>query len=127
MSPATTVPNTSECRNTPTDRRYRLIVAQSLLTKDIKDFVSNAPESVPVTELLRVAVGRGGTLRSGSSELQEEAEFGDFELRTYGGLIRHWLCSSMAMHFLAEQTQRLRGKHPQTTLEQVANTMVEKV
>jgi len=41
---------------------------------------------------------------------KQETGFGDFEVRTYTRLIRHWWCSRMAMHFLAEQTQRLRGK-----------------
>ncbi len=35
---------------------------------------------------------------------------GAFEVRTYCSLIRHWLCSRIAMLFLAEQTQRLQGK-----------------
>ena len=35
---------------------------------------------------------------------------GAFEVRTYCSLIRHWLCSRIAMLFLAEQTQRLRGE-----------------
>ena len=41
---------------------------------------------------------------------KQETGFGSFEVRTYTGLIRHWLCSRMAMFFLAEQTQRLRGE-----------------
>lgn len=41
---------------------------------------------------------------------KQETGFGAFEVRTYTGLIRHWLCSRMAMFFLAEQTERLRGE-----------------
>ena len=41
---------------------------------------------------------------------KQEAGFGAFEVRTYKSLIRHWLCSRIAMYFLAEQTQRLRGE-----------------
>ena len=41
---------------------------------------------------------------------KQEAGFGAFEVRTYTSLIRHWLCSRMAMYFLAAQTERLRGK-----------------
>ena len=41
---------------------------------------------------------------------KQEAGFGAFEVRTYTSLIRHWLCSRMAMYFLAAQTQRLRGE-----------------
>jgi SRSO17 transposase len=95
--------------NVPTQRRYWLIVAQSLDTREIKYFVSNAPASVPVVELLRVAFGRWH-IEKWFERAKQEAGFGDFELRTYDGLIRHWLCSSMAMYFLADQTQRLRGE-----------------
>ncbi len=41
---------------------------------------------------------------------KQEAGFSAFEVRTYTSLIRHWLCSRMAMYFLAAQTQRLRGE-----------------
>jgi SRSO17 transposase len=102
---------TPEGPNVPTDRRYWLIVAESLDTQEIKYFVSNAPESVPVPELLRVGFGRWHIERW-FERAKQEAGFGDFEMRTYDGLIRHWLCSSMAMYFLAEQTRRLRGEKP---------------
>jgi SRSO17 transposase len=101
--------NTTEGRNVPTDRRYWLIVAESLETGEIKYFASNAPESVPPVDLLRVEFGRWH-IEKWFERAKQEAGFGDFELRTYDGLIRHWLCSSLAMYFLAEQTQRLRGE-----------------
>ena len=101
--------NTHLGKNVPTDRRYWLMVAQSLETREIKYFVSNASESTPVTELLRVAFGRWH-IEKWFERAKQEAGLGAFELRTYDGLIRHWLCSSMAMYFLAEQTQRLRGE-----------------
>jgi hypothetical protein len=41
---------------------------------------------------------------------KREAGLGAFEVRTYTGLIRHWLCVRLAMMFLAEQTTRLRGE-----------------
>jgi SRSO17 transposase len=96
-------------KNVPTDRRYWLLVAQSLKTQEIKYFVSNASESVAVRELLRVAFARWHIERWFELAKQETG-FGAFEVRTYDGLIRHWLCSSMAMYFLADQTQRLRGE-----------------
>jgi len=39
---------------------------------------------------------------------KQQAGFSTFEVRTYTSLIRHWLCSRLAMLFLAEQTHRLR-------------------
>jgi SRSO17 transposase len=101
--------NAREGRNVPTERRYWLIVAQSLQTKEIKYFVSNAPEGVPVEELLVVAFARWH-IEKWFERAKQETGLGAFEVRTYDGLIRHWLCSSMAMYFLAEQTQRLRGE-----------------
>jgi len=41
---------------------------------------------------------------------KQECGFGAFEVRTYTSLIRHWLASRLAMHFLADQTTRLRGE-----------------
>ena len=101
--------NTPQGRCVPTDRRYWLIVAQSLDTKEIKYFLSNAPESVSPVELLGVAFGRWH-IEKWFERAKQEVGFGAFEVRTYDGLIRHWLCSEIGMHFLAEQTQRLRGE-----------------
>jgi len=41
---------------------------------------------------------------------KQQTGFGAFEVRTYTSLIRHWLCSRLAMLLLAEQTHRLRGE-----------------
>ena len=41
---------------------------------------------------------------------KQEAGLGAFEVRTYQSLVRHWLSVRIAMLFLAEQTQRLRGE-----------------
>jgi hypothetical protein len=38
------------------------------------------------------------------------AGLGDFEVRKYMGLIRHWLCSRIVMYFLAARIRRLRGE-----------------
>jgi len=103
------LPNTRKGHNVPTDRRYWLIVAESMATKEVKYFLSNAPESANMLDLLRVAFARWHIERW-FEVAKQEAGFGDFEVRTYCGLMRHWLCSSIAMFFLSEQTQRLRGE-----------------
>jgi hypothetical protein len=41
---------------------------------------------------------------------KQEAGLGAFEVRNYTSLMRHWLCSRIAMYFLASQTERLRGE-----------------
>ena len=54
---------------------------------------------------------------------KQESGFGAFEIRTYTSLIRHWLASRLSMYFLADQTNRLRGRNSQITLEQVADVV----
>jgi len=51
---------------------------------------------------------------------KQEAGLGAFEVRRYKGLLRHWFCSRLAMYFMTAATQRLRGKNPRITFEQVA-------
>jgi SRSO17 transposase len=93
----------------PTDRQYWLIVAENLRTQERKYVVSNAPAGSDPAELLKVCLGRW-RVEKWFERAKQEAGLGAFEVRTYPGLIRHWLSSRMAMFFLARQTQRLRGE-----------------
>lgn len=93
----------------PTDRLYWLIVARNPRTQEYKYFVSNAPKKVNVGDLLRVAFARWH-VEKWFERAKQETGLGSFEVRTYQSLIRHWLCSRMAMYFLATQTERLRGE-----------------
>jgi hypothetical protein len=93
----------------PTDRKYWLIVARNPTTEEIKYFVSNAPSSATLQEMMTVAFARW-QVEKWFERAKQEAGFGAFEVRTYRSLIRHWLCSRMVMYFLAAQTQRLRGE-----------------
>ena len=99
----------SETPSRPTDRQYWLIVARHVRSGEIQYFVSNAPASASLPELLTAALARWHVEKWFERALQETG-FGDFEVRTYTSLIGHWLCSRLAMYFLAEQTQRLRGE-----------------
>lgn len=93
----------------PTDRTYGLIVARNTATKEIKYFVSNAPAHVSLQRLLEVAFGRWH-IEKWFERAKQETGFGSFEVRTYRSLMRHWLASRIAMYFLANETQRLRGE-----------------
>jgi SRSO17 transposase len=93
----------------PTDRQYWLIVARNPSTKEYKYFVSNAPKKAKLDDMLRVAFARWH-VEMWFERAKQETGFGAFEVRTYQSLIRHWLCSRMAMYFLAAQTERLRGE-----------------
>lgn len=96
----------------PTDRQYWLIVARNPATGETKYLVSNAPRSVNLEEMLAVAFSRWH-VEKWFERAKQEAGFGAFEVRTYTSLIRHWLCSRIAMYFLADQTTRLRGEKPE--------------
>jgi hypothetical protein len=93
----------------PTDREYWLIVAHNRSTGEYKYFISNAAGGANWKQMLRAAFARWH-VELWFERAKQEAGFGAFEVRTYTGLMRHWLCSRMAMYFLAEQTQRLRGE-----------------
>ena len=72
-------------------------------------FVSNAPPHVALLRLLEVAFARWH-IEKWFERAKQETGFGSFEVRTYRSLMRHWLASRIAMYFLADQTQRLRGE-----------------
>ena len=93
----------------PTDRRYWLILARNPKTGETKYFVSNASAQATLQEMMEVAFARWH-VEKWFERAKQETGFGAFEVRTYTSLIRHWLCSRMAMYFLAAQTQRLRGE-----------------
>ena len=96
-------------RSVPTDRRYWLIAARNPATKEMKYFVSNAPASTSVEEMLQAAWARWH-VEKWFERAKQEVGLGAFEVRTYQSLIRHWLISGMVMLFLTEQTIRLRGE-----------------
>ncbi len=93
----------------PTDRMYWLIVMRQPKTGEIKYVISNAGESVGVAELIRALLSRWH-VEKWFEHAKQDAGLGDFEVRTYLSLIRHWLCVRLAMCFLSEQTTRLRGE-----------------
>jgi len=93
----------------PTDRQYWLIVARNPKTQEIKYFVSNASAQATLKEMMTAAFARWH-VEKWFERAKQECGLGAFEVRTYTSLIRHWLCSRLAMYFLAAATQRLRGE-----------------
>lgn len=93
----------------PTDRQYWLIVGRNPETGEYKYFVSNAPKKTNLAGMLRVAFARWH-VEMWFERAKQETGLGSFEVRGYQSLIRHWLCSRIAMYFLADQTERLRGE-----------------
>ena len=97
------------CGSHPTDRVYWLIVARNFRTCEIKYFVSNAAMNVSLEQLMTTAFSCHH-IEKWFQRAKQECGFGAFEVRTYRSLIRHWLCSRLAMYFVAVQTHRLRGE-----------------
>jgi hypothetical protein len=89
-----------------------LIVARNVLDpKEVKYFVSNAPEGTPLEVLLYVAFQRYHV------ELCFEEEKGElgmdhFEVRNYLSLKRHLLLTAVSHLFLAKVRQAWRGEKP---------------
>jgi SRSO17 transposase len=102
-------PDASGSAPVPTDRRYWLVVARHARTGETKYFVSNAAADASIEPMLRAAFARWH-VEKWFERAKQECGLGAFEVRTYTSLIRHWLCSTLAMLFLAEQTTRLRGE-----------------
>ena len=90
-------------------RPYRLLWMCSEATGEEAFAVSNAPASIPVERLVRVAFRRGHVehlFRIVKSELG----FTHFEGRKYVALMRHLNVCAAMLAFVAEHTQRLRGE-----------------
>jgi len=90
---------------------HRLIVAKSVLTGEVKRFVSNAPPSIPLSELLRVAFSRWAVERC-FQDAKGELGLSHFEVRTYRSLVRHMTLTAVSFLFLARALMKRRGKKP---------------
>ena len=102
----------SERQGMPMSKPFRLIVARNVMNEDeeeIKYFVSNASAAEPLDNLLLAAFSRHRVERS-FQDAKQKLGLGDFEGRTYTGLIRHLLLSSLAYYFLQRQWLRLSKK-----------------
>ena len=89
--------------------RLRLLIAINVLDGTRKTFVSNAPRSVALETLLRVAFSRWRIERC-FEDSKGEVGLDHFEVRRYGSIRRHLTVSMVSHLFLAEEADRLRGK-----------------
>lgn len=91
-------------------RPHRLIVARNVLNPDeVKFFLSNAPETVPVETLLRVAFSRWHIERM-FEDSKTELGLDHFEVRHYRSISRHLILTCVSHLFLAEFWLKHRGK-----------------
>lgn len=89
--------------------KLRLIIAREVRTGEVKYFLSNADENVPLKELLFVAFSRWRIERI-FEDGKGEIGFDHFEVRHYQPLMRHLILSMLSLFFLMDQTKRLREK-----------------
>jgi SRSO17 transposase len=88
---------------------YWLIWASSDHSGEEKFFLSNAPPDAAVALLVGVAFRRFN-VEHGLRVCKGELGFGHFEGRSYVALMRHLSLCLVAMSFVAEHTERLRGE-----------------
>jgi SRSO17 transposase len=88
---------------------HRLITARNLLSGETKLFVSNAPPSVPLGTLLRVAFTRWAVERC-FQDAKGELGMGHFEVRNYRSLMRHMILTAVSFLFLARALKKRRGE-----------------
>lgn len=90
---------------------YWLIWASNDATGEEKFFLSNAAEETAVEVLVRVGFRRFHVEHS-FRVCKSELGFAHFEGRNYTALLRHLSLCLVAMGFVAEHTQQLRGEKP---------------
>ena len=90
-------------------KRLRLIVAEDMLTNEVKYFLSNAPLETPVSSLLTVAFSRWNVERS-FEDAKQEVGLDHFEVRGYRSVQRHHVVSMASLLFLQRVSHRLRGE-----------------
>jgi SRSO17 transposase len=88
---------------------YWLIWASNDETGEEKFFLSNAPADASLEVLVRVAFRRAN-VEHGFRVCKSELGFSHFEGRNYVALMRHLNLCLVAMNFVAEHTERLRGE-----------------
>ena len=90
--------------------RLHLVVARNVLKpEEVKYFVGNAAEEVPVQTLLLVAFSRWRVERCFEDQKQEVG-LDQWEGRRWLGLKRHLIITSVSYLFLARVRKRLRGE-----------------
>jgi len=91
-------------------RMHWLIIARNVENpKEIKYFVSNAPNGTPLEALLHVSFSRWHVERCFEDE-KSELGLSHFEVRYYKSLRRHMIITAVSHLFLAKVHQRWLGK-----------------
>ena len=98
----------SDEQGLPTRPYHLLVVRNALDHKEIKYFLSNAPESTSVETLLRVAFTRW-VIERAFEDSKTELGMDHFEVRKYLSIQRHLILSCLSHIFLTEFCLKYRG------------------
>ena len=80
-----------------------LLVGRNVLTKEVKYFLSNAPEDIRLEALIYVAFSRWRVERC-FQDCKTELGLNHAELRTYDGISRHLILTAVNYYFLQDWT-----------------------
>lgn len=86
-----------------------VMIARQVLTGEVKYFLSNAPEDIPLTKVLEVAFSRHHIERL-FEDAKGQVGLDHFEVRKYQPLMRHLVLSMVSLLFLVRQVPREEGK-----------------
>ena len=92
-------------------KHYHLLVCDNPLTGERKYFLSNAPANTSLKKLLQVAFSRWPIERCFEDQ-KGEVGLSHWEGRSWMGLQRHLVLTSVSHLFLAIACKKLRGKKP---------------
>ncbi len=96
-----------------------LVIRRNLEQPDeIKFYFRNAPETIPLQDLVRLS-GMRWPIETILEEGKGEIGFDNYETRSWLGWHHHMLLVALAHHFLVRLRVRLEGKAPALTIYQV--------
>ena len=91
--------------------KSRLVIAKNVLSQETKYFLTNAGSEIALAEVLRIAFSRA-CIEQLFREAKGAVGLDEFQVRSHRSLNRHLVLTAASLLFLAEQTERLRGKKP---------------
>jgi SRSO17 transposase len=101
--------------------RHTLVTAVNEATGEVKYFVTDARDEA--WERVLAVAFRRATIEHGFRRAKQEAGLMHYEGRDYTGLPRHLILTLIVLGFVSVHTERLRGKNPDLTREQVCRAL----
>lgn len=99
-------------------KQLELIHAQNRRTNEEKCFLADVEEGTEMTTKLRVGFTRSNVEKN-FEDGKQEVGMGDFEVRKYVSLLRHFILTMVSHLFLADQTDRVKNRNPWVTIPQM--------